>query len=309
MVMKVNHTHRLFFSITGTLLLWASAFPVIKIALQGYTPTDIALLRFSVASLIFSVVAIYKKIALPKLKDFPLLILMAIFGGFAYHLLLNHGELLTDSGTAGFIINTAPIFTIFTSYWLFNESITPRKLIGAGISLFGIYLIARFNHTHWVLNLGMIYLCFASLSWSLFFVVQKILLRNYSPIDITCFSTWIATLLFLLISNPIALIHDISHGTLRDLCSVIYLGVFSTSVAYWLWSYTLSKIDASVASIYTYLMPFITALLSYFMLGERYSDWFLVGAFLMIMGIVIADLHITRSISQFLKMRLNRSYR
>src|SRR5690349_11390619 len=115
----------------------------------------------------------------------------------------------------------------------------------------------------------MIYLCFASLSWSLFFVVQKILLRNYSPIDITCFSTWIATLLFLLISNPIALIHDISHGTLRDLCSVIYLGVFSTSVAYWLWSYTLSKIDASVASIYTYLMPFITALLSYFMLGER----------------------------------------
>lgn len=48
-----------------TVVMWASAFPGIRAALQDYTPAHIALIRYITASLVLAVYALIARIRLP----------------------------------------------------------------------------------------------------------------------------------------------------------------------------------------------------------------------------------------------------
>lgn len=53
--------------------LWASAFPVIQIGLESFSPQHLAVVRLSIASVVLLVIAIATRMRLPDIKDIPLL--------------------------------------------------------------------------------------------------------------------------------------------------------------------------------------------------------------------------------------------
>ena len=63
-----------------TVLLWASAFVLTKIALTYYTAEAIGVLRYVIASLLFISIGIFQKIGFPEKKDLPKFLLAGILG-------------------------------------------------------------------------------------------------------------------------------------------------------------------------------------------------------------------------------------
>jgi drug/metabolite transporter (DMT)-like permease len=57
-----------------SLFLWASAFVGIKAGLKSYSPESIALLRFLVASTILIIYAVFSRMRLPHVSDFPAIV-------------------------------------------------------------------------------------------------------------------------------------------------------------------------------------------------------------------------------------------
>src|SRR5437762_11172888 len=64
----------------GTVLLWASAFPAITVAVRGLGPAGLAVARLAVASAALALVAPWLGVRRPKLGDLPLIALCGLAG-------------------------------------------------------------------------------------------------------------------------------------------------------------------------------------------------------------------------------------
>ena len=70
--------------------------------------------------------------------------------------------------------------------------------------------------------------------------------------------------------------------------SVAYLGVFPTAVAFTTWAYALSKTSASKMGATTYLVPFLTVLMSWAILGQVPAWLALAGGVLCLAGVALS---------------------
>ena len=92
-------------ALIAAILLWASAFPAISIALTAYTPTEVAFLRYAIASIILTGYAVVQRMSLPTRKDLPSIALCGFMGFTVYNVMLNAGQVTVSAGVASFIIS------------------------------------------------------------------------------------------------------------------------------------------------------------------------------------------------------------
>lgn len=121
--------------------LWASAFPVIQIGLESFSPQYLAFVRLSIASVVLLVIAIATRMRLPDIKDIPLLLALGFLGFTVYHTALNIGEKTVSAGIASLLVSTTPIFSAFLAIFFFHEAFGKRKWIGSAVSFAGIALL------------------------------------------------------------------------------------------------------------------------------------------------------------------------
>jgi drug/metabolite transporter (DMT)-like permease len=276
---------RLYTALFLSLILWASSFPGIKAGLDGYSPFELAALRFLIASLTLAGIAPWFKVRRPRTKDLPLIVGLALFGVACYHLAVNYGELKATTSTAAFITNLGPVFTVLIAWLFLGEELRRRRWIGIGISLVGVWLIASGRGGSLSANLGTVVLLGAALCWSLFFVLQKPLLRYYAPVEVTCYSVWIATA-FLAFLVPQSLAASRAAPWAATLAAV-YLGLFPTTLAYVAWSYVLTHLPASQASVYTYLVPPLSIAIAVIWVNEVPSPSLLIGGVAILAGVAV----------------------
>ena len=93
----------------GTVLLWASAFPAITVAVRGLGPAGLAVARLAVASAVLALAAPLMGVRRPRPRDLPLIALCGLAGMTGYQLLLNAGERVVPAGTASLLVATAPV--------------------------------------------------------------------------------------------------------------------------------------------------------------------------------------------------------
>lgn len=278
-------TRKPYTALAVTLLLWASSFPAIKLGLGGYSPLQLAALRFAAASAILGSAAPFLGVRLPRRQDALLILALGLLGVAAYHVLLNFGETLATASAAAFIANVAPLFSAGLARTI-GERAGRGTWLGLLVGLLGVWLISASLPGPSPLNLGCLALLLAALCWSLFFVLQKPLLSFYSPLEVTSYAVWVGSLL-LAYWLPGALA---AAGTASPSATfaAIYLGILPTACAYLCWSYVLSLIPVSRASVYTYLVPVLSTAMSYAWLGEQPQTLFIIGAAAVLLGVRIA---------------------
>lgn len=274
-------------AIIVTIILWASAFVGIRAALQDFQPIELAAFRYIIASIILIPIAYKCKIGLPQAKDIIVIILTGVFGFSLYNIALNFGEKLITAASACFIVNSGNLMTAILAAIVLKEKVTSATWFGMIISLLGIGLISRGESGSLiVINSGAFLIFLAALSQSAYFVLQKSLLSRYSSFKLLCYSIWIGTIVLLPMSSN--LLHSIQSSSIPSILSVIYLGAFPAVVAYFCWSYVLSKLDTAKAVVYLFLVPVVTLLIGYLWLKEFPSKLAFLGGLITIIGVFIA---------------------
>ena len=127
--------------LVSSILLWASAFVGIKLALASYSPGPLALLRFIVASFCMAILYRYQ-INEPKMpwKDRLQLMTVGMAGIGIYNICLNYGELTVSAGIASFVIGLMPVFTVLLSLVFLKEQMNSGTWAGITLSLLGLIL-------------------------------------------------------------------------------------------------------------------------------------------------------------------------
>lgn len=270
-----------------TLVFWASAFAGIRAGLEAYTPGQLPLLRFLVASAVLAGYAALTRMRMPKVRDLPAILLLGFLGITVYHLALTYGEVSVTAGAASLLIASGPVFTAFLANVFLGERLKVWGWLGIAVSFLGVALVALGEGEGVRFDQGAFLILLAAFSTSLYFVFQKPYLKKYNPFQLTSYTIWSGTF-FMLAFLP-GLAHSIQVAPLDATLAVIYLGVFPAALAYVTWTYALSRAPASIATSFLYLSPVLAILIAWLWLGEMPLALSIVGGFLSLSGVVLIN--------------------
>ena len=271
-----------------TVFLWASAFPGVRYILNYYSAQSVMVLRFIVASAALGIMLRVKKARLPGKKDIPMFALAGFVGIFLYMLLFNIGVAMVPSGVSSFLISSAPVYTTLLSVLILKERPSMFCWAGIFISLCGLVIITASQMRGFVINIGVVLLLGASISTSLYFILQRKLMREYTPLEATAYPIFFGTL-FMLIFLPGA-VRDMPGVPVSANLLMVYLGVFPAAISYLSWGYALSKAKSTAnAMMFLYLVPFVATVLAFVWLGETFSPFAFLGGIVIIGGMVVSN--------------------
>ncbi len=272
--------------------LWGTSFPIIKIGLQTIDPFTFLFWRFLVSCVtLVSVMVAVKKFRF-KIADRRLIILLGIANGAGY-LLQYAGMPYTTAAKAALFINLSAMWVALISPKLLGETFSLKKVAGVVFGLVGVVFVST-NLDFYGLTQGQLagdsLLLISGLTWALFLVYNKKLVMNSTSATFQSM-TWV--LIFTLLTIvPFTFLSGPSFFTLDGWAwvGVIYTAVVCWVLPYFLWLEGLKHLSASTSTILLLSEVVVACLLSVLVLQEPVTIFSSLGAFLIVVAIVLVSL-------------------
>lgn len=275
-------------AVAVTVVIWASAFPAIRVALHSFSPWALGSARLTVASAAMVAVACAFGLRLPQPRDFAAIALVGLTGMAGYQIFLNLGEVTVASGTANLLVNSSPIFTAILGRIFIGERIGAKGIFGIGIACTGAIIVALSTAVGYRFDGRALFILAAALCQAVYFVLQKPLLKKYSSVEITAYGSWAGTIMLCPLL-PYAVGTAASAGP-ASLASVAWLAIACSAGGYVLWAFALNRLPAWQAASALYAGPAIAFVIGWLLLREIPSSLTLLGGLVAICGVVIVNL-------------------
>jgi len=275
-------------ALVTTIVLWASAFAGIRVALRAFGPEHLSLLRLAVASAVLGAIAVARGgLRVPARADLPGLLLVAFTGMTAYQLLLNAGEVSVPAGTASLLVNVSPLFTAILAVTLLGERLSVRARAGIAVGFGGAALVAVSRGGGLGFDARALLVLGAAVAQATFFVAQKGLLERsrLEAFDLTAWAMWLGTAMLL----PFApgLPHAVASAPAGALAAVLYLGVGASAVGFVSWAYASARVPVSFAASTLYAVPVVAGAVAWLWLGETPAPLAVAGGAVALAGVAL----------------------
>lgn len=268
--------------IASVILCWAYSPIGVHLGLHSYSPGQLALLRFLIASVFMAGVALVTGIGRPRLRDVPWLLVLSFFGVFLHHTSLNYGQQFVSAAASSVLAQSAPLFSVLIAFFCLKERVSLWRWSCALLGLLGVLVVIRGDQGMGDIDPRGLLILLAAVSWSLYFAIQKYYAHRYSPLTMACYMVWAGTLM--LGVNLPGLPAAVVQAPLADNLAVLVLGIFPSALAYLAWGYVLKHVEVSRASVAMYLIPPVAMVMAATLLGESIGRQVLLGG-----GIVVAS--------------------
>ncbi|MFF7334969.1 EamA family transporter [Streptomyces sp. NPDC008150] len=281
--MKLNKTS---LALAATVLLWATAFPAIRVALDGYGPAQLSFLRVAVASLALGAVAPSLGVRRPARTDLWRIAIAGGAGMSAYQLLLNWGEIHVPAGTASLIVAAVPAMSAVLASCFLGERFTPTKAGGSLVALAGAALVAVSGKESGYTAAAWAILA-AACSQAVYHLTIKPLLQRYSGLEVAAYAMWAGTALLVpLAPSTVRAVLDAPAGATG---AVVFLGLLPSAAGFVIWGYAVARLSVTAATAALYLVPAVTLAASYLWLGEQPRPLAILGGLVTIAGLVLLN--------------------
>lgn len=190
-----------------------------------------------------------------------------------------------SAGKVAFIYNLSPFFSLFFSWWMFHEKITWKKILGMIIACASIApllvdeagqdIVDSTGRLFGFLSVAEIVMIIASAATALGWVLMKYLMEkraDFNSYFLNGISLSLGGIMCFAQSYGAETQPYIVPGHVIDfLWYMLIMMVLQNLIAYNFNAHLLKIYSATLVILFSFVMPIITAILGYFLLGESLS--------------------------------------
>jgi drug/metabolite transporter (DMT)-like permease len=267
--------------------LWGSSYLFAKMALAEIPPLTLAAYRVTIAVLVLFLVMRVSKVRFPQDRaTWRLLFTQSLFNSTLAWAILAWGQQYVDSGLAGVLNSTSPIFVVLiTLVVLRREPLGGWQIVGALLGFAGVILTIGVDALG---SLGRDVLAQVAVLFSAFLYAVAALhgrkLAHVAPLATAAGTTLLAALCLV----PAALLFErpwMLAPSLRSLGAASALAFFCTAVALLLYFRLLRTLGPMGVTSQSYLRAGFSVLLGMLVLGEKISAAVGIGLAAIILGV------------------------
>lgn len=268
-------------------IIWGTGFVATAIGLDNYSPFQILAIRFSVAFIILLVMNI-KRLKTISQKSFRRGTSLGVFLFLAFAFQTVGLQFTTPSKNA-FLTAVNVIIVPFLGFLIFRKKVPVKGVVGSFVTLIGIAMLSLTSSLGGV-NVGDV----LTLVCAVFFALQIFVTDFF----VTEEETWVLMLLQMGCAAVLSWLAILVTGEgmpsikVETVMPVLYLGIASTLIAYFLQTVSQKYTTSSQAAVILSTEAFFGMLGSVLLLGEQVSVNMLIGSIFIFIGILIVELDI-----------------
>lgn len=275
-------------------VIFGLSFLFTKRALSVADPISIMAFRFLTAFLVMTVLIIFKVIKVDyKNKPLGSIIILVLLQPVIYFIFETYGLKYTDSSVGGLMISLIPIAVTILGVYFLHEKPTLKQVIFIITSVAGVVLIGVMNSSSNTGSsiLGIFLMLGAVMSAACFTILSRKLSKYFNATEITYFMMFAGAFCF----NIISIVNHIKNNNISSylqplasskfVISILYLGILSSVIAFFLINYSLSKLEASKAIVFSNISTIVSILAGVIFLKESFHIYHIVGSVLILLGV------------------------
>jgi len=287
---------RAYVGLTIATACWASAFVLGKVVLREMTPLVLATWRYVVATLVLLPFVLRARAVAPPGRAIPPgvtlpLTAMVVFGGVLYPWLFLASLARTSAANASLLIALNPIVTLLLSPFV-GERLARMQVLGAAVAFAGAALVISRGDLGELLALrvdaGDLMALAAAACWATFNLTSRFVVDRLpaATVNLAVYAGGAIALGVLgLGDGPIV---QLANATPPVLAAVVLMAVLSSVVAGQLFLDGVRDAGVGRAVVFIYLVPVLTALMSFAVLGEGLSTPQVAGGATVLTGLMLA---------------------
>jgi len=269
-----------------------------KLMVESFPVFVASAIRFIVATFLLLGWLVWRERGFPRLslRDHGILALQALTGVALFNALLRKGLTMTTAVASGIITSTTPAFIALISL-LLGERMTRIAMLGIAITIAGIVAVNALGGGEGIDAdrpiFGGLLVLGAVVCEALCTIFGKVLSGRVTPIAMATLVSVYGTAMLVPIGVWELRDFDPSDASLSGWIAILYTAIFLNG-AFILWFHGVAKVPASIAGVFTGLIPISALVCAAVILNEPIGPNHLVGIACVLTGIEL----VTRRKSQ-----------
>ncbi|MBF8982091.1 EamA family transporter [Lutibacter sp. B2] len=275
-------------------IIFGFSFLFIKGALEMIDPIDLLALRFGIATLLL---LILKAVGIIKInfegKNLKPLLILSIFQPVLYFIFETLGVRSATTSEAGMMMAIIPIMVTCLAAIYLKEIPSKKQVLFIGVSLIGVISIVLASRsgndkgTIW----GIFFLFMAVICAAMLNILSRKSSVVFKPVETTFFMMCTGAVFFNVVSMGKHFITgtDIVYisllGNESVLIAVLYLGILSSVIGFFLVNYALANMEASRAAIFGNLITVTSIAAGVLILKESFTIYQFMGCLMILLGV------------------------
>jgi len=275
----------IYFLLVG--FLWGIPYLLMKVAVEEIPPSAIVAGRTLIGAAILIPVALYRKTFKGAVLGFKFVAFYALLEMIGPWILISTAQKKIDSGLAGLLISTVPIFAAIITSMRGDHTVWQFKrmfgIVVGFIGLIAVVGIESFSGNSHPASIAMMILAAMGYSYAIIMVTTNLPLVDGIAIN------GLAMAITSIFWAPLAIAQWPSQVTLKPALSLIALGVLCTALAFLVFFKLLVEIGPARGSLVTYLNTSVAVVLGVIVLNEPITIGLIIGLPLVLIGSYLAS--------------------
>ena len=283
----------LFFALAG---LWGGSFVAIEVGLDYYPPVLYAAYRFYLAAaLLVTFVLLTETGPLPRTRGDAAAILFS--GGLsvaANNALLFIGQQYTTSGIAAITYSLVPIMTAaVAAVWVGESSLDLRGSVGVVLAFLGVAMVAQPDPANLTggVTVGVALIFVGVIAVSIGSVGLRTVETSFSSIALTGWAMLFGAMMMHATSLGLGEVQQPPATELPAVVALVFLGVFSSAIAYTIYFTLLDRLGAFEINLVSYVVPVVATVAGVVLLAEPVTPFTVLGFLVIVAGFGLVKRH------------------
>lgn len=268
--------------------LWGVPYLFMRVAVREWDPSVVVFGRVVIGAAILFPIAVKRGVVKDSLRGFKWILVYAILEMCGPWYLITHAETKINSGLAGLLVATVPIWSTIYSSLAGDKTVWhAKRLMGIVIGFVGLILIVGIETISGAADAFSVFQ--TVLAAILYSTAMAIILRGMPNGDGVAINA-IAMIITAIIFAPAALTNlPEQMPSFNATASLIGLGVLSTGLAFMIYFGLIKEIGQARGSLVTYLNTAFAVVLGVLILGEPLTIGIVTGLPLVLLGSYFAS--------------------